>query len=200
MDQAHEQQQQELDRLLEMVRGANKPSILEEESVRTLLDLPLRKYRDLEGERRPLLTPDEVGALSIRRGSLSERERREIESHVTHTFRFLSQIPWTNEYRRIPDIAYAHHEKLDGTGYPRQLPASEIPLQSRMMTISDIYDALVAWDRPYKKAVPTEVALDILGDEARGGKLDQMLLDLFIEAKVYTRTDRKRLTAEGVPT
>jgi HD-GYP domain-containing protein (c-di-GMP phosphodiesterase class II) len=69
-----------------------------------------------------------------------------------------------------------------------------------MMTISDIYDALVAWDRPYKKAVETKVAIDILWDEARSGKLDERLLDLFVEAKIYERTDRTRLTAEGVPT
>ena len=109
-------------------------------------------------------------------------------SHVTHTFRFLSEIPWTGEFRRVPEIAYAHHEKLDGTGYPRKLPAAEIPIQSKMMTICDIFDALVAWDRPYKKSVPVERALHILGDEAASGKLDQDLLDLFIEAKIYEKT------------
>jgi HD-GYP domain-containing protein (c-di-GMP phosphodiesterase class II) len=88
----------------------------------------------------------------------------------------------------VPDIAYAHHEKLDGTGYPRRLKASEIPIQSKMMTISDIFDALVAWDRPYKKSVPIERALDILRDEAAHDKLDGDLLRLFIEAKVYERT------------
>jgi HD-GYP domain-containing protein (c-di-GMP phosphodiesterase class II) len=129
-----------------------------------------------------------VQALAIRRGSLSEKERREIESHVTHTFRFLSEIPWTGEYRRVPDIAYAHHEKLDGSGYPRRLSGEDIPLQSRMMTISDIFDALVAWDRPYKKSVPVHRALDILREEAGAGKLDGRILELFVEAKVYERT------------
>jgi HD-GYP domain-containing protein (c-di-GMP phosphodiesterase class II) len=200
MDRAHAQQQQEYDRLLEMVKSANRPSILEEDCVRTLLDLPARRYRDIAGEPQPLLTPNEVGALSIRRGSLSETERREIENHVTHTFKFLSQIPWTSEYRHIPAIAYAHHEKLDGTGYPRRLPATEIPVQSRMMTISDIYDALVAWDRPYKRAVPTTKALEILDQEARAGKLDAALLELFRQARIYERTDRTRLTAAGIPT
>src|SRR5205814_42582 len=103
----------------------------------------------------------------------------EIESHVTHTYRFLSEIPWTGEYRRVPEIAYAHHEKLDGTGYPRRLSAAEIPIQSKMMTIADIFDALVAWDRPYKKSVPVEKALRILHDEASTGKLDQPLLSVF---------------------
>jgi HD-GYP domain-containing protein (c-di-GMP phosphodiesterase class II) len=152
------------------------------------MDLTTRSFTDLEGNRQPWLTPNEVSALSIRKGSLSEKERREIESHVTHTFKFLSQIPWTGELRRVPDIAYAHHEKMDGTGYPRRLSAAEIPLQSRMMAISDIFDALVAWDRPYKKAVAVERALDILRMEAGSGKLDSPVLDVFVEAKVYEKT------------
>jgi hypothetical protein len=170
------------------VLQANEPSILEEESFRALMDLPARTFSDMDGHPQPFLTSNEVAALSIRRGSLSDKERREIESHVTHTFKFLSQIPWTGEYRGVPTIAYAHHEKLDGTGYPRRLKADDIPIQSRMMTISDIFDALVAWDRPYKKSVPVERALDILADEARHGKLDLELLGVFVDAKVYERT------------
>jgi hypothetical protein len=188
MDRAHDERQAEIDALLRMINQANEPAILEEESVRALMDLPNRSFTDMDGNRQPFLTPNEVQALSIRRGSLSEKERREIESHVTHTFRFLSEIPWTGEYRRVPEIAYAHHEKLDGTGYPRKLPAAEIPIQSKMMTICDIFDALVAWDRPYKKSVPVERALHILGEEAASGKLDKDLLGVFIEARIYEKT------------
>jgi HD-GYP domain-containing protein (c-di-GMP phosphodiesterase class II) len=188
MDRSYDAQREEIDGLLRMIAQANEPSILEEESFRALMDLTSRAFTDMEGNRQPFLTPNELSALSIRRGSLSEKERREIESHVTHTFRFLSEIPWTGEYRRVPEIAYAHHEKMDGTGYPRRLKAAEIPIQSRMMTISDIFDALVAWDRPYKKAVPVEKALDILRQESGMGKLDRPLLDVFIDAKVYERT------------
>jgi HD-GYP domain-containing protein (c-di-GMP phosphodiesterase class II) len=188
MDRAHEERQREIDGVMRMVTQANEPTILEEESFRALMDLPGRTFADMDGNPQPFLTPNEVQALSIRKGSLSEKERREIESHVTHTFRFLSEIPWTGEYRRVPEIAYAHHEKLDGTGYPRRLPATEIPIQSKMMTICDIFDALVAWDRPYKKSVPVEKALHILGEEAGSGKLDKDLLRLFIEAKIYERT------------
>jgi len=188
MDRAFEARQAELDDYLRMVSQANEPTILEEGSVRTLLHLTELTFADGEGNAQPYLTSNELGALSIRKGSLSEKERREIESHVTHTFSFLSRIPWTREHRRVPEIAYAHHEKLDGTGYPRQLSGQDIPVQSRMMTISDIFDALVAWDRPYKKSVPVERALSILDEECRGGKLDRTLLDLFVEAKVYERT------------
>jgi response regulator RpfG family c-di-GMP phosphodiesterase len=188
MDRAYEERQAEIDGLMRMLQQANEPTILEEESFRALMDLPSRSFADLDGNRQPFLTPNEVQALSIRRGSLSEKERREIESHVTHTFRFLSEIPWTGEFRKVPEIAYAHHEKLDGTGYPRKLSASDIPIQSRMMTISDIFDALVAWDRPYKKSVPVEKALAILEDEAGHGKLDGELLSVFIDAKIYEKT------------
>jgi HD-GYP domain-containing protein (c-di-GMP phosphodiesterase class II)/response regulator of citrate/malate metabolism len=188
MDRDYEARRDELDSLLKTIVQANEPSILEEESFRALMDLPSRTFTDIDGNRQPFLTPNEVSALSIRRGSLSDKERREIESHVTHTFKFLSQIPWTGEFCRVPEIAYAHHEKLDGTGYPRRLTGVEIPIQSKMMTISDIFDALVAWDRPYKKSVPIERALDILNEEASHGKLDTDLLQVFIEAKIYEKT------------
>jgi HD-GYP domain-containing protein (c-di-GMP phosphodiesterase class II) len=188
MDRAYDAQREEIDSLLRMIVQANEPTILEEESFRALMDLTTRSFADGEGGRQPFLTPNEVSALSIRKGSLSEKERREIESHVTHTFKFLSEIPWTGEFRKVPEIAYAHHEKLDGTGYPRRLKAVEIPMQSRMMAISDIFDALVAWDRPYKKAVPVERALGILRDEAGTGKLDRQILDVFIDARIYEKT------------
>ena len=187
LERDHAQRLAEIDAMLEMIAAANEPSILEEESFRALMDLTSRSYADADGGRQPYLTPNEAQALAIRRGSLSEKERREIESHVTHTYSFLSKIPWTGEFRRVPEIAYAHHEKLDGTGYPRKLAAEQIPLQSRMMTIADIFDALVAWDRPYKKSVPVARALDILREEAGAGKLDARILDLFVDAKVYER-------------
>src|SRR5690606_21526574 len=118
------------------------------------------------------LTPYELESLSILKGSLRDNEREEIESHVTHTYTFLSKIPWTNEFKQVPDIAYSHHEKLDGTGYPRRITSDHIPLPSKMMAISDIYDALTASDRPYKKALPAQKALDILGYEVKAKKLD----------------------------
>jgi HD-GYP domain-containing protein (c-di-GMP phosphodiesterase class II) len=103
---------------------------------------------------------------------------------VTHTFRFLSLIPWSRSLRRVPEIAYAHHERLNGTGYPRAIRRDQIPLQSKMMAVADIYDALTAADRPYKKAVPHAIALDILWQEAAAGQLDPELLSVFVEAEV----------------
>ena len=133
----------------------------------------------------PLLLDDEFRLLSIPKGSLSLEERTQIESHVSHTYRFLSSIPWTADLARVPEIAHAHHEKLDGTGYPRGLRADRIPVPSRIMTVCDIYDALTASDRPYKKAVPREKALRILEDEARAGLLDPWLVEAFVNEKIW---------------
>ena len=94
---------------------------------------------------------------------------------------------WTRELSAIPRIAFGHHEKLDGTGYPRGVGENEIPVQTRMMTIADIYDALTATDRPYKRAVTPERALDILGFEAKDGHIDRHLLTTFIQAQVFAK-------------
>ncbi len=182
--------QEELAQLEDWVQSivvANEPSVMPEDKASTLEFLAQHTYTDMSGHPHPMLEPQEFRFLSIRKGTLDPQERLEMESHVTHSFHFLSKIPWTPVMKRVPEIAYGHHEKLDGSGYPRQLAGDQIPVQARMMTISDIYDALTAQDRPYKKAVSTTVALDILHDEAKQGKLDQDLLDVFITKKIYAR-------------
>jgi HD-GYP domain-containing protein (c-di-GMP phosphodiesterase class II) len=180
----------ELDLLWEVVVAANRPTVLPADASARLAALAGRTFRDPSGAERPLLTPFELSSLSIPKGSLSEAEREEIEAHVTHTFRFLREIPWTRALRRVPEIAFGHHEKLDGRGYPRALAAEAIAVESRMMTIADIYDALTASDRPYKKAMPAERALDVLAEEARRGQLDAGLLGVFVEAGVWREAAR----------
>ena len=169
------------------IAQSNEPTVLPEGDFQFLQALASRDYVDIRGEKRLLVDPEEARILSIRKGNLDATERLEIESHVTHTYNFLQKIPWTSDLAAVADIAYAHHEKLNGRGYPRKLSAADIPIQSRMMTVSDIYDALTASDRPYKRAVPTERALDILRMEMNDGLLDPALVDTFIEAKVYER-------------
>lgn len=179
----------ELDEALDVVLTVNEPSVQPQDFTSSLLKITARSWEDHRGQRRTVLTPEEASILAITKGSLTDSERREIQQHVVHTFQFLAQIPWTREFRRIPEIARSHHEKLDGSGYPFGFRGDQIPLQSRMMTIADIYDALTATDRPYKKAVRVEEALDTLRDEQRNGALDGALLDVFIEARVFERTD-----------
>ena len=178
----------ELDDYRGFVLEANEPTVLPEGNFEKLLDIARRSYPDPQGIERPFITPGEVRFLSIPKGSLDSGERQQIESHVIHTFNFLTQIPWTKDLKGVPLIARGHHEKLNGSGYPYSLTAPDIPPQTRIMTITDMFDALSASDRPYKKAVPTQRALDILADCVKTGELDSVLFDLFLEAKIYQLT------------
>jgi HD-GYP domain-containing protein (c-di-GMP phosphodiesterase class II) len=187
LDEALERDLKEIDNMLDTLDQANTPQVLSEEVSRALQDIANRSYEDIDGRVHPLLTPYEVVNLSIPRGTLNQEERREIESHVAHSFQFLQAIPWTRSLRGVPTIAYAHHERLDGSGYPCGLKGTEIMPQSRMMAIADIFDALTAADRPYKRAVPVQQALKILEEEAERGQLDLDLVRLFIEKRVYEK-------------
>jgi len=175
----------ELQQYLNLVAAANEPTVMPGDFAASIRDVAVRDFVDHLNERHTVITPDEARILAIARGSLTAEEYQQIRLHVEHTFQFLSQIPWTRELSRVPEIAHAHHEKMDGSGYPERKRGAEIPIQSRMMTISDIFDALTASDRPYKAAVPVEHALDILDQERRSGALDPELLDLFIVIKPW---------------
>jgi len=185
LEEEHAREMVALDGFLDAVLSANEPTVLPAGRFEALLQVARRTYEDPTGRPHPYLTEEEMRYLTIPKGSLDETERLEIESHVTHTYRFLQQIPWTRELQDIPMIAYGHHEKLDGKGYPRRVTGEAIPIQTRMMTISDIYDALSAADRPYKVAVAPARALDIMADEVRAGQLDQELFRLFVDGKVF---------------
>jgi HD-GYP domain-containing protein (c-di-GMP phosphodiesterase class II) len=210
LDAEYAERRRELKQVLDAVRLANEPRLVEEKGIEALEDVfavlravPVRTFdhqeqeQDLPAEQwasGPLLSERERDALLIPRGSLTKEEREDdqwgINSHVQHTYEFLRKIPWTGEYRRIPEIAWAHHEKLDGSGYPRRLEGREqIKVQSRMMTVSDIFDALRAWDRPYKRAVSPERALDILADDVKKGRVDGDLLEVFVESRIWDTSD-----------
>jgi len=190
MDQELAEQILHLEDDLRFILKVNEPSLLPTGAFDRVAEVAKRTYSDLDGKRQPCLTEREIQLLSIPKGSLDEDERRQIESHVDHTHKFLSQIPWTRELAEIPSIARAHHEKLNGSGYPRGLKDAEIPLASKMMSICDIFDALHAADRPYKAAVPLERALRILEECVRDNQLDAELFRLFVEAKVYELTEK----------
>ena len=205
LDASYSEECREIERVLGLVRLANEPRIEENKGIEAieatfeaLQALEVRSFdswgleQDLpldEWASGPFLSERERTTLLIRKGSLTREEREHdkwgINSHVQHTYEFLRKIPWTGELRRIPEIAWAHHEKLDGTGYPQGLTAAQIPVQSKMMTVSDIFDALRAWDRPYKRAVTPEKALDILSDEVKRGKLDGDLVSVFVESRLW---------------
>jgi HD-GYP domain-containing protein (c-di-GMP phosphodiesterase class II) len=191
-----------LDAGLALVQRANEPTVLPAGEVAGLEGLLEEQFEGPDGTLVPLLTPAEVAALRVRQGSLGEEEWAEIRNHAVWTWEFLNRIPWTPDLGSVAEIARGHHEKLDGSGYPNGVAGDDIPLLTRMMTIADIYDALTAADRPYKRAIAPSAAMDILQDEARQGRLDADLVRLFIEARIFERSPARRAqlrTATSLP-
>jgi HD-GYP domain-containing protein (c-di-GMP phosphodiesterase class II) len=184
-DQELAERRRDLEEAWHVVEGANEPTVLAAGDFQRIEELGRQAYTRLNGEVSTLLAAREVQSLSVMRGSLTSEEFDEIRSHVSHTYRFLSQIPWGKTFSRVATIAGSHHERLNGTGYPNRLRAEEIPLQSKLMTISDIFDALTASDRPYKRAVPLDKALHILSLEVKDGHVDGELVRIFNEARVW---------------
>jgi HD-GYP domain-containing protein (c-di-GMP phosphodiesterase class II) len=182
-----EQRLERIQDYLRFIMEANEPTLMEQGQFRKLGEIAKQSFLDTRGVELPYINADEMRLLSIPKGSLDASERQQIESHVVFTFNFLSQIPWTKELRGVPDIARAHHEKLNGSGYPYKLHGDQIPLPTKMMTICDIFDALTASDRPYKRAVPVERALSILDECVRANEIDSELFRMFRESKVYER-------------
>lgn len=180
-------EQMRLDSCLAKVRHANEPTVLPAEEAAGLNELLEPEFEGPDGALTAFLTPDEVAALRVRQGSLNDAEWEEIRHHAVWTWEFLNRIPWTPELEDVPQLARGHHEKLDGSGYPLGVAGEAIPFLTRMMTIADIYDALSAADRPYKRAVPPARALEILLDEVRLGRLDGDLVQLFIDARIHER-------------
>jgi len=187
MEDELRRQMAEVNEALEEILARNEPTVTHVEGFEKIRKIGELRFPTPEGTQRPYLEPREVEALTIPRGTLTRQEREAIQAHVQHTFNFLYEIEWTRDLQKIPKIARSHHEKLDGSGYRYGLCGNEIPPQTRMMTIADIFDALAARDRPYKKAVPAERALDILKLDAKAGQVDSDLLDLFVEAKIFER-------------
>jgi HD-GYP domain-containing protein (c-di-GMP phosphodiesterase class II) len=184
-DQKLSQSVTKLSQYWSILLEANEPKVLAETPLNQLREVAEITYRDLDGEMKPLLTPEEIDQLLVHQGTLTPEEREIIESHVSYTYAFLKQIPWTNDLKNVPTIAYRHHEKLNGTGYPLGLKSPEIPIQAQIITIADIYDALTAGDRPYKSGLPTVTALKILQQEASKNTINADCLEIFKQRKVY---------------
>jgi len=170
---------------LELVRRMNSPGYrFGEQDVHALRVLA---QRWLLSQDEPVVSNEEITRLCIPRGSLDPEERREIERHVEHTYQFLKCIPWTDGLSKVPDLAHAHHEKLDGTGYPLGLSDGAIPLGSKLMSVADIFDALTAGDRPYKASMPVERAVSILRAEVKSGHLMGEAVEVFVQSQLWDR-------------
>jgi len=184
LELSHPERRSEWQKIWKQILEANEPTVLVEELKHDLAGWVSREVELLD-EKVVILKPEEFERLSVKKGSLSLDERKQIESHVTHSFKFLERIPWTKELQRIPEIALGHHERIDGTGYPHGLKGEQIPIESQIMAVADVFDALTAKDRPYKRAVPIEKALEILAMDAKDFKLSHELVQLFHEQRLF---------------
>lgn len=175
-EQYHEKRQQLMDEL-EFIYKIDEMNELDEENYKRIKSLSARTYTKPDGTQMPYLTRKEIQCLSIRRGTLTDDDRKWMENHVVMTAKILSKVHFNNNYSMIPRWAARHHELLDGTGYPEHLTGDRIEIESRILTVADIYDALTAQDRPYKEPMPQEEAMKIMRNMAQEGKLEMRLVN-----------------------
>jgi hypothetical protein len=149
--------------------------------------LAVRTWTGPDGQPRALLSDEEVYNLTISRGTLTPEERAVINHHIVATISMLESLPYPRHLARVPEFAGGHHEHMDGTGYPRGLTREQMSVQARVMAIADVFEALTAGDRPYKKAMKLSQALSILGRMCEQGKIDPDLFQVFIRERVYQR-------------
>lgn len=182
---------QETARDREFLKEVNGCGFLTDQMYQKLSTIREKTYTSIEGQVRRFLSDDEWKMLSIPAGNLTSEERGLINSHASSTFRILSKIPWAGNLQQIPVIASQHHERMDGSGYPCKLSKDHILLESRILAVVDIYEALVAQDRPYKPKTDPEKALKILTEEAAKGHLDQNVVTFFIEKEIFSALDKQ---------
>ncbi len=179
---------------LAFLREANRGSeCMRDEDVARVRAIAQRRCRGANGQPRALLTDDEVVNLTIRYGTLNAAERETINRHVSTTIRMLESLPWPRQLKRVPEYAGAHHERVDGGGYPRGLKRDQMSLPARMIAIADVFEALTAGDRPYKRAKPVSEALAILGQMKLSGHVDPDLFDVFVRERVWVEYAKKFL-------
>jgi len=151
------------------------------------------RWRGVDGLERDFLDDDELANLTIRFGTLTDAERKIINNHIVVTIRMLESLPWPKHLANVPEYAGGHHERMDGKGYPRGLVKEQMSVQARIMAIADIFEALTARDRPYKKGKMLTESLHILGKFALNGHIDPDLFDIFIRSKIYESFARKNM-------
>jgi len=156
------------------------------------------RWRDVDGNEAEFLTADEVRNLTIRSGTLTQEERQIINHHIEVTIKMLESLPWPKHLKNVPEYAGGHHERMDGKGYPRGLTRQQMSVQARIMGIADIFEALTAKDRPYKKGKTLTESLHILGKFKLNGHIDPDLFDAFVQKKVYLKYAERFLDPDQV--
>jgi len=152
-----------------------------------------RRWVGIDGVERDFLDEEEVLNLTIRFGTLTDAERKIINNHISMTIRMLEALPWPKHLQNVPEYAGGHHERMDGKGYPRGLTRDQMSIQARIMAIADIFEALTARDRPYKKGKLLSESLRILGNFSLNGHIDPDLFDVFIRSKIYLEFAQKNM-------
>jgi HD-GYP domain-containing protein (c-di-GMP phosphodiesterase class II) len=178
-----------------LVRDNSGSEVMAEEQIARLIRISERKYF-MNGAWHSLLNDNELENLSIRQGTLTHEERNIINNHATVTYKMLSQLPFPRNVRHVAEYAAAHHERMNGTGYPGGLKGEAISLQSRILALADIFEALTAKDRPYKKPTNLSQALKIIGFMVKDGHIDADLYDLFVKEQLYLDYVRKELSPQ----
>ncbi|MBO7531602.1 MAG: GAF domain-containing protein [Lachnospiraceae bacterium] len=173
----------------EVIEKANTAGFLPDERIEELKGFADIKVKNAEGEEIPLLDEKEIEAITIRKGTLTDSERQQVQSHVVYTRRMLDKMHFKGIYKEVPFWSGSHHEFLNGRGYPNGLSADDLPDQSRLLTIIDVYDALTAEDRPYKPPMPPEKAFEILRSMRDDGQIDGKLLDEFVESGAWKKEE-----------
>ncbi len=187
----------EIQGIAKFITAANKGGeFMKEEDQEKVRDLSRIKWVDLQGQIQSLLTEDEVENLCIQKGTLSLDERKVINNHMQVTIDMLESLPFPKKLKRVPEYAGGHHEKMDGTGFPKGLTRDQMSLPARMMAIADIFEALTARDRPYKPPMPLSLALKILKNMKESNHIDPDLFELFIKSKVWKKYALKVLLPE----
>jgi HD-GYP domain-containing protein (c-di-GMP phosphodiesterase class II) len=158
---------------------------MSDEDIDRIRRLAKQQWQDADGRDRPLLTDDEVMNLSIKRGTLNDEEREVINNHIVATIKMLESLPFPKNLQNVPEYAGGHHEKMDGTGYPRGLKKEEMSVQARIMAVADIFEALTASDRPYKKGKKLSECLRIMGLMKKDNHIDPDIFEIFIRERVY---------------
>ena len=157
-----------------------------------------RKWRNVDGVEADFLGAEEIENLTIRAGTLNQKERETINYHIVATIKMLEQLPWPKHLTNVPEYAGGHHERMDGKGYPKGLTREQMSVQARIMGIADIFEALTARDRPYKQGMKLSQAMSILGKFAAGGHIDPDLFAVFVREKVYLKYAEKFLDAQQI--
>ncbi len=176
----------------EFINWLNKPGFLPDDKKDFLDSIKNKFYTDSNGKEHCYLTDAEHEAFSVRKGNLTDSERKTIQSHILGTKKLLNKLPFPKKWENVPFYASSHHEWVNGKGYPNGLKGDEIPLPARIMCIADVWDAVTAQDRPYKPPTPVDKACEILQSGAKFGEFDKDVVDLFVKERLWERQKKKK--------